>query len=107
MYIIPQGVQITSIENTVGSEIVINAQSATYEQLGYLKSKIKEDGILLDVQSDSGQKQSSTSIARITIEGDLPYTWSRNSLCFWNKRQEWWIRCWASKFDNINKCWQT
>lgn len=72
MYIIPQGVQITSIENTVGSEIVINAQSATYEQLGYLKSKIKEDGILLDVQSDSGQKQGQTGLIKTVIEGKLP-----------------------------------
>lgn len=72
MYIIPQGVQITSIENTVGADIVINAQSATYEQLGYLKSKIKEDGILLDVQSDSGQKEGQTGLIRTVIEGKLP-----------------------------------
>ena len=72
MYIIPQGVQITSIENTVGSDIVINAQSETYEQLGYLKSKIKEDGILLDVQSDSGQKEGQTGLVKAVIEGKLP-----------------------------------
>ncbi len=72
MYIIPRGVQITSIENTSGSNIVINAQSATYEQLGYLKSKIKEDGILLDVQSDSGQKEGQTGLIKAVIEGKLP-----------------------------------
>lgn len=72
MYIIPQGVQITSIENTTDSNIVINAQSATYEQLGYLKSKIKEDGILLDVQSDSGQKEGQTGVVKAVIEGRLP-----------------------------------
>lgn len=72
MYIIPRGVQITSIENTTGADIVINAQSATYEQLGYLKSKIKEDGILLDVQSDSGQKEGQTGLIRTVIEGKLP-----------------------------------
>ena len=72
MYIIPRGVQITSIENTVGSDIVINAQSETYEQLGYLKSKIKEDGILLDVQSDSGQKEGQTGLVKAVIEGKLP-----------------------------------
>lgn len=72
MYIIPQGVQITSIENTTGSDIVINAQSATYEQLGYLKSKIKEDGILLNVQSDSGQKEGQTGLIKTVIEGKLP-----------------------------------
>lgn len=72
MYIIPKGVQITSIENTTGADIVINAQSATYEQLGYLKSKIKEDGILLDVQSDSGQKEGQTGLIKAVIEGKLP-----------------------------------
>lgn len=72
MYIIPRGVQITSIENTSGADIVINAQSATYEQLGYLKSKIKEDGILLDVQSDSGQKEGQTGLIKAVIEGKLP-----------------------------------
>lgn len=72
MYIIPRGVQITSIENTSGADIVINAQSATYEQLGYLKSKIKEDGILLDVVSDSGQKEGQTGLIKTVIEGKLP-----------------------------------
>lgn len=72
MYIIPRGVQITSIENTAGADIVINAQSETYEQLGYLKSKIKEDGILLDVQSDSGQKEGQTGLIKTVIEGKLP-----------------------------------
>lgn len=72
MYIIPRGVQITSIENTTGADIVINAQSATYEQLGYLKSKIKEDGILLNVVSDSGQKEGQTGLIKTVIEGKLP-----------------------------------
>lgn len=72
MYIIPKGVQITSIENTTGDDIVINAQSATYEQLGYLKSKIKEDGILLNVVSDSGQKEGQTGLIKTVIEGKLP-----------------------------------
>jgi hypothetical protein len=72
MYIIPQGVQITSIENTTGDTIVINAQSSTYEQLGYLKSKIKEDGILLNVVSDSGQKEGQTGLIKTVIEGELP-----------------------------------
>lgn len=72
MYIIPKGVQITSIENTSGSDIIINAQSYTYEQLGYLKSKIKEDGILLNVVSDSGQKEGQTGLIKTVIEGKLP-----------------------------------
>ena len=72
MYVIPKGVQITSIENTSGTDIVINAQSYTYEQLGYLKSKLKEDGILVNVVSDSGQKQGQTGLIKTVIEGKLP-----------------------------------
>ncbi len=72
MFSIPKEVQITSIENTSGDNIVIVAQSKTYEQLGYLKSKIKEDGILLNVISDSGQKQAQSDLIITTIEGKLP-----------------------------------
>lgn len=72
MYVIPKGVQITSIENTSGDDIVIRVQSLTYEQLGYLKSKIKEDGILLNVVSDSGQKEGQTGLIKTVIEGKLP-----------------------------------
>jgi Tfp pilus assembly protein PilN len=72
MFIIPKGVQITSIENTSGDTIVINAQSSTYEQLGYLKSKIKEDEILLNVVSDSGTKEGQTGLIKTVIEGELP-----------------------------------
>lgn len=72
MYIIPQGVTITSIENTTGSHIVINAQSQKYELLGYLKGKIITDGILSPstVISTSGVKQN--DIIKVAIEGDLP-----------------------------------
>lgn len=71
MYIIPQGVTITSIENTTGSHIVINAQSPKYELLGYLKGKIITDGILSPstVISTSGVKQN--DMVMIVIEGDL------------------------------------
>lgn len=70
MWVIPKEVQITSIENTSGTHIVINAQSETYQQLGYLKAKLKEDGILTNVVSDSGQKQD--NLVKVTIEGELP-----------------------------------
>ena len=72
MYIIPQGVTITSIENTINNHIIINAQSQKYELLGYLKGKIITDGILSPstVISTSGVKQN--DIVRIVIEGDLP-----------------------------------
>ena len=67
-----QGVTITSIENTTGSHIVINAQSNKYELLGYLKGKIITDGILSPstVISTSGVKQNDTVM--VVIEGDLP-----------------------------------
>ncbi len=70
MSIIPEGVQITSIENTTESHIVINAQSDKYEQLGYFKAKLASDQILLNVESTQGQK--SGSVVTVTIEGDLP-----------------------------------
>ena len=72
MGIIPKGVQITSIENTTDKHMVINAQSKKYEQLGYLKAKLREDGILLSdsVVSTPGTKEG--DFVKIRIEGDLP-----------------------------------
>lgn len=72
MFSIPKGVQITSIENTSGTKIVINAQANTYDQLGYLKASIKNYNILINVVSDSGQKTSQDGPITTTIEGDLP-----------------------------------
>ena len=70
MSIVPENVQLTSIENTSGIHIVINAQSNKYEQLGYLKAKIKTDVILTNVISTAGQKDS--NVVTVVIEGDLP-----------------------------------
>ncbi|MCI8444761.1 MAG: hypothetical protein HFJ37_06440 [Clostridia bacterium] len=70
MSIIPENAQLTSIENTNGTHIVINAQSNKYEQLGYLKAKIKSDVILTNVISTAGQKDN--QIVTVKIEGDLP-----------------------------------
>lgn len=72
MFSIPKGVQITSIENTNGTKIVINAQAKTYEQLGYLKVAIRNYNILTNVVSDSGQKQTPDGLVTTTIEGTLP-----------------------------------
>ena len=66
----PENVQLTSIENTSGTHVVINAQSNKYEQLGYLKAKIKADVILTNVISTAGQKDN--NIVTVKIEGDLP-----------------------------------
>ena len=70
MSIVPENVQLTSIENTSGTHVVINARSNKYEQLGYLKAKIKTDVILTNVISTAGQKDN--NIVTVKIEGDLP-----------------------------------
>lgn len=70
MYIIPEEVRLTSIENTSGKNIKIVAESANYDQLGYFIAKIKLEGYLKDVVSSSGQKTG--DIVRVTIEGVLP-----------------------------------
>ena len=70
MSIVPENVQLTSIENTTDRHIIINAQSNKYEQLGYLVAKMKTDVILTNVISTAGQKDN--SVVSIKIEGDLP-----------------------------------
>lgn len=70
MFTIPEKVQITSIENTTGTHIVIHAQASDYDQLGYFKAKLKTDNILTNVVSTSGVKQN--GIVKVTIEGELP-----------------------------------
>ena len=70
MFTIPEKVQITSIENTTGTHIVIQAQASDYDQLGYFKAKLKTDNILTNVVSTSGVKQD--GIVKVTIEGELP-----------------------------------
>lgn len=70
MSIVPENVQLTSIENTSSTHIIINAQSNKYEQLGYLKAKIKTDVILTNVISTAGEKDN--NVVTVKIEGDLP-----------------------------------
>ncbi len=70
MFIIPQEVKIISIENTENKHIVIEASSEKYEQLGHFVTAIKDDGMLINVQSTDGIKNN--SVTEITIEGDLP-----------------------------------
>ena len=73
MTVTPQAVQITEIKNTAdaeGRKIVISAQSKYYDDLGYFKAKIREDGILNNVVSTQGEKQG--DFVKIIIEGDLP-----------------------------------
>ncbi len=71
MFNIPKEVKLTSIENTTGKVVKIEAQSKEYEQLGYFIAKIKNEGILTDVTATSGERQGEFIL--ITIEGNLPY----------------------------------
>ena len=69
MYVIPINVQLTSITNS-GTKVTIVAQSDKYEQLGIFVAKLKQDGILVNVRNDKGQKQN--EVVTVTIEGELP-----------------------------------
>ena len=70
MSIVPENVQLTSIENPSDTHIIINARSNKYEQLGYLKAKLKTDVILTNVISTAGEKDNNA--VTVKIEGDLP-----------------------------------
>lgn len=70
MAVIPKSVQLTSIKNTSDTHIVINAKSSKYEQIAYFKTKLKTEGILENVVSDTGTAQGGS--LSVTIEGELP-----------------------------------
>lgn len=70
MAVIPKEVQLTSIENSTDTHIVIIAQSPKYEQIAFFKTKLKTEGILKNVVSDTGTMQSGN--LTVTIEGELP-----------------------------------
>ena len=69
MFIIPESVQITSIQNTTDKHVVIQAKATQYEQLGYFIAKIKSIGALNNVVSSSGVKNGEE--VSVNIEGDL------------------------------------
>ena len=76
----PKGVEIDSIENTSTDHITIVVTATEYEQIGFLKAKLENSKILLNVVSDSGvintvknaSKGTITDYITVTIEGDLP-----------------------------------
>lgn len=70
--IIPQGVQLTAIENTSGKKVTINAQSSKYEQLAYFKAKLRSEGILEPTSVVSTQATKEGDTVKIVIEGELP-----------------------------------
>lgn len=70
MFSMPEGVQITSIQNTVDRKIEITAQSDRYDQLGMFKAIIQTEQILTNVVSTAGQKEN--NVITVKIEGELP-----------------------------------
>lgn len=70
MFVIPEKVELTSIENTTGKSVRIQATSEDYEQLGYFIATLKTKNILNNVVSSSGNKTDNS--INVTIEGELP-----------------------------------
>ena len=70
--IIPKQVQLTSIENPTSKKIIINAQSTKYEQLAYLKARLKSEGILEPTSVVSTEAVKDGDLVKIVIEGELP-----------------------------------
>lgn len=70
MNVMPKGAKLTYIENTDTNHIKITVESPTYEQIAYLISSIKNDGILINVLSTIGQK--TQNMISVNIEGELP-----------------------------------
>lgn len=72
MYVIPKEVVLTSIENPSAKKIVINAQSAKYEQLAYFKALLKSKGVLEPSSVVSSEATKEGNVVKIVIEGELP-----------------------------------
>lgn len=72
MNVIPKEVVLTSIENPSAKKIVINAQSAKYEQLAYFKALLKSKGVLEPSSVVSSEATKEGSVVKIVIEGELP-----------------------------------
>ena len=72
MYVIPKEVQLTSIDNPSANKIVINAQSAKYEQLAYFKALLKSKAVLDPASVVSSEATKEGNVVKIVIEGELP-----------------------------------
>lgn len=70
MNIIPSNVQLTSVENTTSTHIIIKAQSSEYSQLAYFMGALKINNTLNNIISDSGVNEN--GVVKLTIEGELP-----------------------------------
>jgi len=68
---IPTGVQILLIENPTGKDITIVAQAEKYDQLGYFKAVLEQEGILTNITTSNAEKKN--NLINITIKGELNY----------------------------------
>ena len=71
MFAIPKEAQLLSVSNTEDKHVVIQAQAQEYQYLGYFKSELQNQAILVNVTSTSGTRVN--DMIQVTIEGDLPY----------------------------------
>ena len=69
MFIIPSNVRVTNIDVLDNGQVIINAESGQYAQLGYLVSRIKLERALLNVDMEV---ISVSSDIKIKISGVLP-----------------------------------
>ena len=69
-FVIPTGVRIDSIKTVSGKKIQMEVEATEYEQLGYLKAKLKTAGLLNSVVSGSAVREG--EVIKTTIEGELP-----------------------------------
>ena len=70
MYIIPEEVQLTSIENTSDKKIRIQARAEEYDKLGYFIARIRVEKFLNNVVSTRTEKGG--EYVSVSIEGELP-----------------------------------
>ncbi len=70
-FAIPKEVQLLSISNETGKNVTILARAEEYNQLGYFKTALEEEGILVNITTTRGEKQN--NLINITITGELPY----------------------------------
>ncbi len=68
---VPKGVQLLAVENSSGKNIEIRACAEEYDQLGYFKAALEEEGILVNITTSDGRMQN--DLINITISGELPY----------------------------------
>ena len=69
MFVIPVDVKVSSISIGTNDNVVLEAESSKYAQLGYFVSRLKLAGILTDVKMDV---VSMDSTIKIKVKGILP-----------------------------------